>query len=56
MLVYFVTSHPQYIAMQQHDLEAIFQSKIDRDIKIEPKDWMPQEALDDGENAHRDKR
>ena len=27
--------------MQQHDLEAIFQSKIDRDIKIEPKDWMP---------------
>ena len=27
--------------MQQHDLEAVFQSKIDRDIKIEPKDWMP---------------
>ena len=22
-------------------LESNFQSKIDRDIKIEPKDWMP---------------
>jgi len=27
--------------MQTHDLEKIFQDKIDNEIKIEPKDWMP---------------
>ena len=27
--------------MQIHDLEKIFQEKIDNEIKIEPKDWMP---------------
>jgi ring-1,2-phenylacetyl-CoA epoxidase subunit PaaA len=27
--------------MQLHDLEAAFQQKIDAEIKIEPKDWMP---------------
>ncbi|HPH84280.1 MAG TPA: 1,2-phenylacetyl-CoA epoxidase subunit A [Ferruginibacter sp.] len=28
--------------MQVQDLEKIFQDKIDREIKIEPKDWMPE--------------
>ena len=27
--------------MQLHDLEKAFQDKIDNEIKIEPKDWMP---------------
>lgn len=27
---------------QLHDLEKAFQEKIDREIKIEPKDWMPE--------------
>lgn len=27
---------------QLHDLEKAFQDKIDREIKIEPKDWMPE--------------
>jgi ring-1,2-phenylacetyl-CoA epoxidase subunit PaaA len=27
--------------MQTHDLEKIFQDKIDNEVKIEPKDWMP---------------
>lgn len=27
---------------QIHDLEKSFQNKIDREIKIEPKDWMPE--------------
>ncbi len=27
--------------MQIHDLEKAFQEKIDKEIKIEPKDWMP---------------
>jgi len=27
--------------MEIHDLEAAFQHKIDNEIKIEPKDWMP---------------
>jgi ring-1,2-phenylacetyl-CoA epoxidase subunit PaaA len=27
--------------MQVQDLEKLFQEKIDREIKIEPKDWMP---------------
>jgi ring-1,2-phenylacetyl-CoA epoxidase subunit PaaA len=27
--------------MEIHDFEAIFQDKIDREIRIEPKDWMP---------------
>ena len=27
--------------MQLHDLEKVFQDKIDKEIKIEPKDWMP---------------
>jgi len=27
--------------MQLHDLEKAFQEKIDKEIKIEPKDWMP---------------
>jgi hypothetical protein len=27
--------------MQMHDLEKIFQQKIDNEVKIEPKDWMP---------------
>jgi ring-1,2-phenylacetyl-CoA epoxidase subunit PaaA len=29
------------IAMSLHDLEKAFQEKIDKEIKIEPKDWMP---------------
>ena len=28
--------------MQKVDLEKIFQDKIDREIKIEPRDWMPE--------------
>ncbi len=28
--------------MQIHDLEAAFQQKIDNEIKIEPRDWMPE--------------
>jgi ring-1,2-phenylacetyl-CoA epoxidase subunit PaaA len=28
--------------MQTHDLEKIFEQKIDNEIKIEPKDWMPE--------------
>lgn len=28
--------------MQIHDLEAAFQEKIDKEIKIEPRDWMPE--------------
>ncbi len=28
--------------MTLHDLEKIFQAKIDQEIKIEPKDWMPE--------------
>jgi len=27
--------------MQLHDFESAFQQKIDAEIKIEPKDWMP---------------
>jgi ring-1,2-phenylacetyl-CoA epoxidase subunit PaaA len=27
--------------MQTHDLEKIFNQKIDNEVKIEPKDWMP---------------
>lgn len=27
--------------MEPHDLEHIFQDKIDQEIKIEPRDWMP---------------
>jgi ring-1,2-phenylacetyl-CoA epoxidase subunit PaaA len=27
--------------MSVQDLENIFQDKIDKEIKIEPKDWMP---------------
>ncbi|MBC7535779.1 MAG: phenylacetate-CoA oxygenase subunit PaaI, partial [Ferruginibacter sp.] len=27
--------------MQVADMEKMFQDKIDREIKIEPKDWMP---------------
>ncbi len=27
--------------MQTHDLEKLFQKKIDEEVKIEPKDWMP---------------
>ena len=28
--------------MQLHDLEIAFQNKIDKEIKIEPRDWMPE--------------
>ena len=28
--------------MELHDLEKAFQDKIDKEIKIEPKDWMPE--------------
>lgn len=28
--------------MQSHDLEKIFEQKIDNEVKIEPKDWMPE--------------
>jgi len=28
--------------MNLHDLEKTFQEKVDREIKIEPKDWMPE--------------
>jgi ring-1,2-phenylacetyl-CoA epoxidase subunit PaaA len=27
--------------MELHELEKIFQDKIDQEIKIEPRDWMP---------------
>jgi ring-1,2-phenylacetyl-CoA epoxidase subunit PaaA len=27
--------------MEHHNLEQIFQDKIDQEIKIEPRDWMP---------------
>jgi ring-1,2-phenylacetyl-CoA epoxidase subunit PaaA len=27
--------------MELHDLEKAFQEKIDKEIKIEPRDWMP---------------
>ena len=27
--------------MQTHDFDNIFEQKIDNEIKIEPKDWMP---------------
>lgn len=30
-----------YQIMKEHSLEARFQAKIDAEIKIEPKDWMP---------------
>ncbi len=29
--------------MEVHQLENIFQDKIDKELKIEPKDWMPEE-------------
>lgn len=28
--------------MSVHDLETLFQDKVDKEIKIEPKDWMPE--------------
>jgi ring-1,2-phenylacetyl-CoA epoxidase subunit PaaA len=28
--------------MSVHDLETLFQSRVDKEIKIEPKDWMPE--------------
>jgi len=28
------------IAMPTHDPEDLFQDKIDKEVKIEPKDWM----------------
>ena len=28
--------------MSLHDFEQVFQSKIDQETKIEPKDWMPE--------------
>ncbi len=28
--------------MAEHDMEKMFQEKIDKEIKIEPKDWMPE--------------
>src|SRR6187551_1137891 len=28
--------------MSMHDLDILFQQKIDKEIKIEPKDWMPE--------------
>jgi ring-1,2-phenylacetyl-CoA epoxidase subunit PaaA len=28
--------------MQVHDLETTFQDKVDKEIRIEPKDWMPE--------------
>ena len=28
--------------MSTHDLEQIFQENIDAEVKIEPKDWMPE--------------
>jgi ring-1,2-phenylacetyl-CoA epoxidase subunit PaaA len=33
---------PKIIVMPLADLEKLFQDKIDREIKIEPKDWMPE--------------
>jgi hypothetical protein len=27
--------------MPVHDLEKTFQDKVDREVKIEPRDWMP---------------
>jgi ring-1,2-phenylacetyl-CoA epoxidase subunit PaaA len=33
---------PKSREVQTHDLEKIFQQKIDNEIKIEPKDWMPE--------------
>ena len=28
--------------MPTHDFESLFQDKIDKEVKIEPKDWMPE--------------
>jgi ring-1,2-phenylacetyl-CoA epoxidase subunit PaaA len=33
--------HKKEIIMELKNLEEIFQQKIDQEIKIEPKDWMP---------------
>jgi ring-1,2-phenylacetyl-CoA epoxidase subunit PaaA len=41
LLVYvYLTKHRN--AMPVHDLEQLFLSKIDQEIKIEPRDWMPE--------------
>lgn len=37
-----LVSYTMNIVMTEAELEKEFQDKIDRDIKIEPKDWMPE--------------
>jgi ring-1,2-phenylacetyl-CoA epoxidase subunit PaaA len=34
--------HYKYVYMSIYDLEQMFQAKIDKETKIEPKDWMPE--------------
>jgi ring-1,2-phenylacetyl-CoA epoxidase subunit PaaA len=41
LLAFFVISQLKPNVMDIQDLEKIFQKKIDNEIKIEPKDWMP---------------
>jgi ring-1,2-phenylacetyl-CoA epoxidase subunit PaaA len=41
LLAFFVISQLKQNVMDIQDLEKIFQKKIDNEIKIEPKDWMP---------------
>jgi ring-1,2-phenylacetyl-CoA epoxidase subunit PaaA len=40
-LKYLFLRHKKEIIMELKNLEEIFQQKIDQEIKIEPKDWMP---------------
>ena len=42
MLVFQVNLSSKYRSMVIHELESNFQNKIDGEIKIEPKDWMPE--------------
>ena len=42
MLVFQVNLSSKYCSMDIHELETNFQNKIDGEIKIEPKDWMPE--------------
>ncbi len=42
MLVFQVNLSSKYCSMVIHELETNFQNKIDGEIKIEPKDWMPE--------------
>lgn len=37
----YLWEHLKIVCMSVQELEKIFQNKIDQEIKIEPKDWMP---------------